>query len=59
MKFTKGQLVKVRAVHIHRCEGMTGIVTDPQTLIGTVSVEIDGQSYGFFPLELIPVDSPE
>ena len=59
MKLTKGQLVKVRSVHVHRCEGMTGTVTEPQTLIGTVSVDIGGVSYGFFPMELVPVDTPE
>lgn len=62
MKFTEGQRVRVQT-RSHFCDGMMGTVLNPCTLIGTVSVHIDGKpegdNNGFFESELVAVDSTE
>ena len=61
-RFTEGQRVRIdtrSSTH----DGKMGTVVNPFTLIGTVSVQVDGQPEGnhngFLGSELIPVDSPE
>lgn len=56
MRFTKGQRVIINT-RGHFCNGMMGTVVDPLTIIGTVSVHIDGKpedsNNGFLESELV------